>query len=497
MNKNGQNDDVKKTLTNLSKIGDNIHANNLISQKFSNILDNKKSDNLINNYKSIKNNGTNIMNIELKEYGLNESQLIKDSNTKIYDNQININKINNERNKNILNQLRENFDNLAHLEKRYLDEKEEKMKIEADKRIHIYRDESNKKLTRKLITYSEYNINKILKIIDFVICFFVLSDISLSIFTNMRFTTNEYDLNDRLIKESFYTDTQIEDLRICIMCIIFIIQIMIVIKYKFKLMILRSSLFASDKDTIFTIGLYKKMLLEMVALIIFTPPYTNGYFKGNMLFGFYTYSSDSFILLVKLIKLYYLIIIFSHVSLWTSDTAREIAKENKVTIGANFALKATLKKNPFMSILILLGIFLLLFSFFMRIFEYGFSQEENDKIISNAKAIENESFGSYANVFWVVIITMMTVGYGDSYPKTHMGRTVAFLSSIVGMIIQSLLIVRLSDFVELTVDEKKAFNEIKKVDDQKLIEVYAISLIKCIIKLIQIKRDNKLDRKNK
>lgn len=393
--------------------------------------------------------------------------------------------------------IREDYDDLGLLKQKFIEEKEMNLKLEIDKRAEEYKIEENKKLTKKLIYFTENKLNKYLKIIDFIICFFILSDVILSVYTNMRFTSDEMDLNDRLVKERFYTDQHIENLRICIMVIVLIIEIMIVIKYQFKLKLMRSTLHASSRDTIFSTGLYKTMLIEMFVLIVFTPPELNGYFQGNMLFGYYTYSSDSFILLIKIFKLYYLAVIYSHISIWTSERAKEIAKENKATIGPNFAFKATLKKTPFFSIFILLALNLVLFSFMLRIFEYGFSQDAEDKIIANAKAIKNAQFSSYIDVIWVVLITMTTVGYGDIFPKTHMGRVVAFICSLAGMIIQSLLIVRLSGFIELTTDEKKAFNEIKHLDNQKNLELYSSNLIKSIFKLMQIKLSRKLEKKTK
>lgn len=506
MNKDGKgNNNNNKENPNISKINNNIQTNNIISQNNITKTENKfqgiPTTNLKTNPKNIieltqlKTNNNNNYNNNIKK----TKNLNKNLSTNIQENfSPGYNLVDDSNQKQLsCKTTREDSDNLAFLQKKYLEEKEQNLKIEAEKRVLAFQEEANKKITKKLIEFTETNIRRRLRILDFMICFFVLSDISLSVYTNMRFTSDEYDLNNRILKERFYTDSQIEDLRLCILGVIFIMEVLILIKYYLRLKILRSNLFASDKDSIFSTGLYKKMLLEMLVLMVFTPPSVNGYFSGNMLFGYYTYSSDSFILLLKMTKLYYLLIIYSHLSPWTSERAKEIAKENKASIGANFALKATLKRTPMLSICILLSVSLILLSFMLRIFEYGFSQDANDKIIASAKAIENAAFDSYTDVFWVVIITMMTVGYGDLFPKTHMGRMIAFLSSIIGMIIQSLLIVRLSDLVELTGDEKKAFNEIKRVDDVTNLQLYSKNLIKSIFKLMQIKYDKKLSRKEK
>jgi len=444
------------------------------------------------NSKKSRNNEIPVMNIDNQSRIIEMSEFVKNNQYQNIDN-----KNDADTSKNSSRTFREDLDDLEFLSKKYLVEKEKNYKLEAEKKTELFRAEQQKKLTKKLISFSENQKMRIIKIIDFFICFFVLCDISLSVYTNMRFSSDELDLNDKVYKEKFFTDQQIFDLRICIMCIVFLIEIFLIFKYHFQLKILRSALFASEQDNIFTTGLYKKMFLEMLIMLPFTAPDLKGYFSGNMLLGRYTYSIDSFILLVKISKLYYIVTVYTHISLWTSNTALDIAKDYKTSIGSNFILKATIKKSPTLSIVFMLILSVTLFSFMIRIFEYGFSVDNRDSEMASAKAIRNAQFGSYVDVVWVVIISMTTVGYGDIYPQTHMGRLVAFLSSIVGMIIQSLLIVRLSDFVELTVDEKKAYNEIKKLDDQNKLEQLSCVLIKSVFKLYRVKFDTKMSKKEK
>jgi hypothetical protein len=45
---------------------------------------------------------------------------------------------------------------------------------------------------------------------------------------------------------------------------------------------------------------------------------------------------------------------------------------------------------------------------------------------------------------WCTIITMATVGYGDFYPETHIGRVIAILACIWGNFLISLMVVSLT-----------------------------------------------------
>ena len=128
-----------------------------------------------------------------------------------------------------------------------------------------------------------------------------------------------------------------------------------------------------------------------------------------------------------------------------------------------------------------------LFGFLLRIFEYGYAADEG--FVYVGKAIQNPNFKDYADTFWVIIITMMTIGYGDIYPSTHFGRVVVFFAALVGMILTSLLIVSMSNFVTFLPEEKKAHNVIKKIEASEKKMTFSAKLIIEVIKLAKIKKD--------
>ena len=57
---------------------------------------------------------------------------------------------------------------------------------------------------------------------------------------------------------------------------------------------------------------------------------------------------------------------------------------------------------------------------------------------------------------------MSTVGYGDFYPRTHMGRITGVIVCLFGMVVVSLLVIFLQQIIEFNPKELKYYQECKK-----------------------------------
>jgi hypothetical protein len=326
-----------------------------------------------------------------------------------------------------------------------------------------------------------------IKIVDFIIFVLIIIQIALALTENDIFNTEMKDKNNIITKKAFSSNSDVTNIRIFLCAVVAVIVILIIIRYLLKLKYLRQVFLACPDDGLYSTGLLKWLIIEIMILGTLSPPNMDDVVSGSMLNGSFVYSFDAIINFFIMWKMYYFVKIYRNISLFTSDRIKSVAKKYRVNIGFLFAFKAQLKKYPYITLIFLLLFSIGIFGFNMRTFEYGF--DPNNSVGSETvKSLSNSNFKFYLDSFWVVVITMMTVGYGDIYPNTHMGRIVAFISAIVGMVIVSLLIVTMSTLVEFTSEEKKAHSLIKKMNITQDMKTTARLLISNILRLNMIKR---------
>lgn len=64
---------------------------------------------------------------------------------------------------------------------------------------------------------------------------------------------------------------------------------------------------------------------------------------------------------------------------------------------------------------------------------------ERTFVPSDPSSVQDYSY--FVNPLWLCFVTMSTVGYGDFFPRTHLGRMVGVVVCLFGMIVVSLLVI--------------------------------------------------------
>ena len=62
------------------------------------------------------------------------------------------------------------------------------------------------------------------------------------------------------------------------------------------------------------------------------------------------------------------------------------------------------------------------------------------------------------NGMWNTVIAMSTVGYGDIYPKTHLGRFCIVWACLAGQFFISLMVMAFTNTSQLSEPENKVLN---------------------------------------
>ena len=277
--------------------------------------------------------------------------------------------------------------------------------------------------------------------------------------------------------------------------IVIFAEIAIFFRYKLKLKYLKFLNHLGKYDNLITSGLIYYLIIEMIFIGVFFPPYLNIAITGVLLDLYFTYNYDAIFSIIIILKSYLILRVYSYFSKWTSEEAKEICKKYKISNGIAFALKAELKYRPFIILFLSIIILVALCAFCLRTFEYGVINPKEEY----KNLIDGNDLVYLLNCFWVIIITMVTVGYGDLYPRSHLGRGIVIIAAILGMLLTSLMIVSLGNLTEFTEQEKKAYNIIKKIqaDDNALLKAGSVIGIFCKLRYeIELKKRNKKNINN-
>lgn len=99
-------------------------------------------------------------------------------------------------------------------------------------------------------------------------------------------------------------------------------------------------------------------------------------------------------------------------------------------------------------------------------------QNRGDSQKSAANDISN-----FYNALWLTIITMTTVGYGDYYPRTTFGRIIDVFLVVWGTFIVSLMVVVLTNTLNMDQSEKRALIVLNRLEAKKALKDAAAYLI--------------------
>jgi hypothetical protein len=231
-------------------------------------------------------------------------------------------------------------------------------------------------------------------------------------------------------------------------------------------------------DSLRSVGLFWPMITEMSYCAIHCPPGCNWVFTFEQLGGDLDYAFDTLVCIVMLGRIYLIWRIFANYSSWNDERAEEICNRCLCDGGVSFAIKAELKERPYFVMSIVMFISIFIFGTALRTAERPF------------KETSGQDWEYVWNGMWCIVITMTTVGFGDFYPSTHLGRLIGVLACFWGTFLVSLMVVSLTISSEFTPQERKAYDKIKRHEAEEEIKVKAANAIKFAMRVRKFLKDN-------
>lgn len=159
-----------------------------------------------------------------------------------------------------------------------------------------------------------------------------------------------------------------------------------------------------------------------------------------------------------MIRIVQIVRIYSYFSIWMSPEAYDMGKKLNVAPTLWFSLKSDLKFQPQLVLVPTIGMIAMIMGYAVRNLERPYISDTKSPL----------DFDYLTNGFWLAIVTMCTIGYGDGYPSTHLGRFIMVLTAAISLVAISLYIVALNIATMLSKEQSKAFylirNQRKGID---------------------------------
>ena len=237
------------------------------------------------------------------------------------------------------------------------------------------------------------------------------------------------------------------------------------------------------------------MVFELIIASVHNPPYLDTEFTYVQIGKSIRYSSNTFIVVFMLIRVYLVLRLFTKFTKFRSNNAEIYCQREGIESDTFFALKCMMNDYPY-SILLINGIFsTLIFAFAVRVFERPFYEDE----VTGAMSINDPNYQDYGfitNTSWLIIVTITTVGFGDFFPKTHLGRMVTILASFYGVFLISLMVTTLTKSSEFTVGENTSYEILHRLKVMTNLKKMAAHVIVQHWKLYRTRQKLKVDAFN-
>jgi hypothetical protein len=189
------------------------------------------------------------------------------------------------------------------------------------------------------------------------------------------------------------------------------------------------------------------ILISEILFALFQPyPFLEGYkilTDKHFYLRTVEYEINTLLLLPVLARAYTVYSFLISMTWFYNAKADRVSKMFGGRISRLFAVKCLLFEYPLMTILMFQISSSILLAYFIRIVEYS------DEFTNNTETQMTE-FKYLGDALYFVYITYCTIGYGDYFPKTNLGRVFGIITALIGTYLTSITIICLQNRFDLS-----------------------------------------------
>lgn len=186
------------------------------------------------------------------------------------------------------------------------------------------------------------------------------------------------------------------------------------------------------------------------------------------------YTLNSLFCAISMVRIWFFMNFYFISNDYHSVRIQRVCEINSVDTSVGFSMRANIKKRPLMVVVMLWIIILVTCSFALRVFERPLD------------TFNNFNISSYWNAIWLLSVTMTTVGYGDIYPNTIVGRLITIFVSFCGIISISLLVIAITNSLVFEGGEKDVYLILERIHLTEEKDILAARLVAKYIRLMKM-----------
>jgi hypothetical protein len=223
-----------------------------------------------------------------------------------------------------------------------------------------------------------------------------------------------------------------------------------VLSYLIHIELLKSMNKITKRTTFFNFKYFSSFLLETFFSLFHPNIFTKNiiiHTKKNWYKVECEYELNDLLTFISLFRFYIIFRYFIFLTDFYTLRANRISRLIGTELTRTFALRCFIAENPF-TFLLVTSLFMILIAFMLKIVEgpyYTFDMGIND-------------YRKFKNCIWNVFVTITTVGYGDMYPNTLLGKIIIILASLGGVFIVSLVTIAIQNTLNMSKSEENSYN---------------------------------------